>query len=136
MPVGHVVALVAAGLFLVGVLLVGLGVRMLAVDRRRNRTWHAYPGRVVASRWDGDQTRCQVVYRRDGTDVLFWNRYTSTVVGDPVGRPVQVLVNPADAREAVVGSGLVTGTTIGVVLVLVGGFFCVVGAFISLVALS
>jgi hypothetical protein len=136
MPVGHVVALIAAGLFLVGVLLVGLGVRMLAVDRRRNRTWHVYPGQVVASRWDGEQTRCQVVYRRDGTDVLFWNRYTSTVVGNPVGRPVQVLVDPADPREAVVGSGLVTGTTIGVVLVLVGGFFCVVGAFVGLVALS
>lgn len=136
MPVSRVVALIAAGLLLVGVLLAVLGGRMLATARRRRRTWHSCPGQVVASRWDGEQTRCQVAYRRDGTDVLFWNRYTSTVIGDPVGRPVQVLVNPADPHDAVVGSGLITGTTVGVVLVLVGGFFCVVGAFIGLVAAS
>lgn len=136
MPFRVVAPLVAVGLLAFGVLFVVLGIRMLTGDRRRRRTWERFPGRVVASRMDDGQVRCQVVYqRRDGTNVPFWNRYTSTMVGDPVGRQVEVLVNPADPRDAVVGRGLVGGGFVGVVFVVVGAFVALGGAVAGVVML-
>ena len=111
-----------------------LGARTLAGVRRQRRTWHAYPGQVVATQPDGDQVRCQVAYSRDGTTVLFWNRYTSTVLRNPVGRPVTVLVDPADPRHAVVSGGIVDGSTFGVVVVLAGSLAFLIGAVVALAA--
>lgn len=120
--------LVPLGLVLLGGLCLVSGVRTVRTDRVRRRTWRSYPGEVVASRLDGEQTRCQVGYRRaDGTKVLFWNSFTSTTVLDPVGRQVLVLENPADPRQAVVGSGLVGGGVVGTVFAVVGGLMVVAG---------
>ncbi len=137
MPSAWILPLVALGFLAFGVLFVVIGVRTLRSDGLRRRTWHATSGQVVASRLDGEQVRCQVAYRRpDGTEVLFWNRYTSTVMGDPVGRAVQVLVNPSDPHDAVVSSGLVGGSLLGAVLVSIGGVFAVVGAVVGAFALA
>lgn len=132
MPFTWIPRIVAVGMLLFGLLFVVLGVRTLRADRLRRRTWHAARGQVVASRLDDEHTRCQVAYRRpDGTEVLFWNRYTSTVVRDPVGRAVQVLVNPADPHDAVVSSGLVGGSAVGVVFTAAGSVLAVVGLVVS-----
>ncbi|GAB2572361.1 DUF3592 domain-containing protein [Microlunatus antarcticus] len=136
MTFGQAFTLLSAGFVLLGAVFVVLGARTLASTRRRRRTWHAYPGRVVATRPDGDLVRCQVAYRRDGTQVLFWNRYTSSVLRDPVGRDVPVLVNPADPHDAVVDGGIVDGSTVGVVFVVVGSLAVVIGLVVGLVALT
>jgi hypothetical protein len=120
------------GFLVAGTLMVVVGARPLVRTRRRRRTWHAYPGRIVASRTDGDQVRCQVAYDRDGTKVLFWNRYTTTLLRDPVGREVPVLVNPADPRDAVVAGGTVNGSVISVVFVVVGVLALGRGLFLAL----
>ena len=134
MPFSQVAPLVAGGLVVLGVLLLVGGLRTVRRDRVRRRTWRPYPGEVVASRLDGEQVRCQVAYRRaDGTTALFWNRFTSTTLGDPVGRPVQVLENPADPRDAVVSGGLVGGGLVGTVFAVVGGLLVVVGAVVGVV---
>ncbi len=134
MTFGQAAAAFSAGFVLLGALFVVLGARALASDRRQRRTWHPYPGRVVATRPDGDQTRCQVAYERDGTRVLFWNRYTSTVVRNPVGREVPVLVNPTDPHDAVVAGGIVDGSTVGVVFVVAGSLAVVIGLVVAYVA--
>ena len=136
MTPGQVAPLLALGATLLGALLVVLGVRALLSSRRQRRTWLPYPGRVVASRLDGEQVRCQVAYARDGSEVRFWNRYTSTVVGDPVGREVSVLVNPRDPHDAVVAGGLVGGSTVGVFFVLAGALAVVLGLVIGVVTLA
>lgn len=136
MTSGHFAAVFSATFVLVGALFVVLGARTLAAVRRRRLTWLAYPGRVVATRPDGDQTRSQVAYERDGTKVLFWNRYTSTVVRSPVGREVPVLVNPADPHDAVVAGGIVDGSTVGVVFVVAGSLAVTIGLVVGLVALA
>jgi hypothetical protein len=128
-------AVVSAASVLLGAGFLLLGIRTLVSHRRQRLTWHAYPGRVVATRPDGDQVRCQVAYDRDGTRVLFWNRYTSTVVRNPVGRDVHVLV-PADPHDAVVAGGIVDGSTVGVVLVVAGSLALVIGLAVALVALT
>lgn len=79
--------------------------------------------------------RCQIASWCDGTEVLLWNRHTSSVLHDPVGRAVHVLVNPADPYDAVVAGGLVDGSTVGVVFVLAGSLFLVIGLVVGLVAL-
>lgn len=129
--------LLAAGALLVGGRLLLGGVWTLRRDRVRRATWRPYPGEVVASRLEGEQIRCQVAYRRaDGTKVLFWNRFSSTTLTDPVGREVQVLENPADPREAVVSDGLAAGGRLaGAVFALAGGVFLVVGLGIGVVLL-
>lgn len=131
MTPGQVAALISLGAVLLGALFVVLGVRALVSDGRRRRTWLPFPGRVVASRLDDEQVRCQVAYLRDGTEVRFWNRYTSTVLLDPVGREVGVLVNPEDPADAVVSSGLVSGSTVGVVFVVAGALAVAVGLVIG-----
>lgn len=133
---GQAAALLGLAFTLLGAVFVVLGVRALASSRRQRRTWRPYAGRVVASRLDGDQVRCQVAYARDGAEVRFWNRYTSTVVGDPVGREVRVLVNPGDPHDAVVAGGLVGGSTVGVFFVLAGALAVVVGLVIGVVTLA
>ena len=129
--------LVALGLVLLGAFFLVTGVRTARADALRRRTWRAYPGEVVASVLDGEQTRCQVAYRRaDGTTVLFWNSFTSTVVRDPVGRPVQVLEDPADPHRAVVASGIVSGDLVGTVFAIVGGVLLAAGVVVAAVLLS
>ena len=132
---GQVAPLLGLGATLLGALLVVLGVRALVGSRRRRRTWLPCPGRVVATRLDDGQVRSQVAYLRDGAEVRFWNRYTSSVVRDPVGRDVTVLVNPDDPHDAVVSGGLVGGSTVGVVLVLAGALMVVVGVVVGAGAL-
>ena len=123
----------ALGLLLFGLYFLVSGLRTLTADRRRRRTWRTFPGEVVASRLDDEQVRCQVGYRSDdGTRVLFWNRFTSSVLSDPVGRPVQVLVNPADPHDAVVASGVVGGTLVGVVFTAVGAVLAAGGVTVGL----
>lgn len=127
----HVPALLCVGFLLLGLFFVGSGIRTLAAQSRRSRTWVRMPGRVVASRLDGDLTRSQVAFRLQERTVLFWNRYTSTTVRDPVGRDVQVLVNPADPHDAVVESGLVGGSLVGVLFVVLGSVFALAGALVG-----
>jgi hypothetical protein len=133
---GQLAAVFSAAFVLLGALFVVLGARALASHRRQRRTWRAYPGRVVATRPDGDLVRCQVAYDRDGTTVLFWNRYTSTMVRNPVGRDVPVLVNPADPHDAVVAGGIVDGSTFGVVFVVAGSAAVVIGLVVALLAFT
>jgi len=129
--------LVSLGLVLFGGFFLVTGVRTVRADSRRRRTWRPYPGEVVATDWDGEQTRCQVAYRRaDGTTALFWNTFTSTVVRDPLGRPVQVLENPADPHEAVIASGIVSGDVVGTVFAVVGGVIVAAGVVVAAVLLS
>jgi hypothetical protein len=136
MTSGQFAAVVSAAFVLLGAGFLLLGIRTLVSHRRQRLTWHAYPGRVVATRPDGDQVRCQVAYDRDGTRVLFWNRYTSTVVRNPVGRDVHVLVNPADPHDAVVAGGIVDGSTVGVVFVAAGSLALAIGLVVALVTLT
>jgi hypothetical protein len=133
---GQLAAVFSAAFVLLGGGFLLLGVRTLVSHRRQRLTWHPYPGRVVATRPDGDQVRCQVAYDRDGTKVLFWNRYTSTVVRNPVGRDVAVLVNPADPHDAVVAGGIVDGSTVGVVFVVAGSLALAIGLVVALVTLT
>ena len=129
--------LVALGLVLLGGFFLVTGIRTVRADRRRRRTWRPYPGEVVATDFDGEQTRCQVGYRRaDGSRALFWNTFTSTVVRDPLGRAVQVLENPADPREAVVAGGIVSGDLVGTVFAVVGGLLVAAGVVVAAVLLS
>ena len=102
MTFGQTFTLIGAGFVLLGASSSSWGPPHPGSTRRRRLTWLRYPGRVVATRPDGDLMRCQVAYWRDGTQVLFWNRYTSSVLRDPVGRDVPVLVNPEDPHDAVV----------------------------------
>ncbi len=118
---------IGIALFCLGVVvLIGAG-RTLLAGRRRARSWLRRDGRVVSSRLDDGAIRYQVSFRHEGREIRFWNRFTSGTGIDPVGREVTVLVNPADAGDAVVergaaGSG-VSGAAFGLfglVLVAVG----------------
>ena len=56
---------------------------------------------------------------------------------DPVGRDVTVLGDPQDhPHDAVVQGGLVGGSAVGAVLVLVGALMVVVGVVVGAVALG
>jgi hypothetical protein len=81
------------------------GARILVRAGRRQRQWRTYPGRVVASRLDEGHFQFQVAFDHDGREIRFWNPYTTTLGVDPVGRDVEVLVNPADPSQAVVREG-------------------------------
>jgi hypothetical protein len=135
--------LIPVGAVLFGALFVSRGVRALASDRERRESWLTFPGRVVGSRtvssgFDGttsDPTQCQVAYIRNGHEIVFWNRFTSTTTfRSPVGRPVEVLVNPADPGDAVVSRGLATGGTRGAILILAGAAFAILGVVFGLSA--
>ena len=133
--------LIPVGSVFIGTLFVLRGVRTVTADRRRRESWLRYPGRVVGSRLvssgfsddlTADQTQCRIAYVRDGREIEFWNRFTSTMLSSPDGRVVEVLVNPDDAGDAVVSDGLANGRVVGVVFALAGAFFVVVGLGIGL----
>ena len=113
---------------LFGLFFLGSGVRTVLVGRQRAQTWRTFPGRVVASRLDDGQYRCQVAYHQDGREIRFWNSFTSSALSDPVGRAVEVLVDPDDPSQAVVSRGLVGAST-------VGWAFCAVGALATVIGL-
>ena len=115
-------------LVLVGLVVLGLGLRSMVTGRRRARTWRTVPGRVVASRLDDGQYHCQVAFDHDGREVRFWNRFTTTALLDPVGRAVEVLVDPADPSQAVVARGLAGAGAAGL-------GFCAFGVVATVVGL-
>jgi hypothetical protein len=132
----HAFGLLPVGFVVIGGFFVLRGLGGLRADRRRRASWLTFPGRVVGSRTvsggdSTDQTQCQVAYLRDGHEVVFWNRFTSTMVRSPHGRVVEVLVNPHDAGDAVVSRGLAGGGTMGVALTLVGALAVVVGLVVG-----
>jgi len=100
-------------LVVVGVLSVVLGGVTVVRDRQRRQDWQATPGRVVASRLEDGQFRSRVAYVWEGRERAFWNRFSATALTDPVGREVEVLVNPEDPDDAVVSRGLVGGSVVG-----------------------
>lgn len=118
-----------------GLLFTGLGISTLRKNRRRREEWVALPGRVVGSRLSGDgQVQCRVAYHRDGREVIFWNRYTSTTMSNPVGRAVEVLVNPDHPDDAVVSRGLVSGGLVGWAFLAFGLVFVVIAIGSGVVA--
>jgi hypothetical protein len=133
---GQFVPVFILGFLVVGTVMIFVGARPFVRARRRRLTWQSYPGRIVASRPYDNQVRCQVAYVRDGTKVLFWNRYTSTLLRDPVGREVSVLVNPADPRDAVVADGTVNGSVVSVIFIVVGALAIGRGLFLVVALLS
>jgi hypothetical protein len=110
-----------------GVIFAVLGARTMIVGRRQREQWQRVPGRVVGSRLDDGQIRSQVAFRHADRDVVFWNRYSTTMASDPVGREVVVLVNPADPSDAVVAGGLAGSGAVGVGLLTFGVLAGVVG---------
>lgn len=113
---------------LFGLVFVGSGVTTLLACRRRARTWRTVPGQVVASRLHDGQFRCQVAFVHEGREIRFWNRFTSSAFSDPVGRAVEVLVDPDDPSRAVVSRGLVGSSVVGLA-------FCAVGALAAAIGL-
>lgn len=111
-----------------GVLFAAFGVTTLAKDSRVRREWQPRRGRVVATRLSDGRFRCLVAYQHEGQEVRFWNRYTSTGLVDPVGREVEVLVDPEDPHDAVVGRGQVGGRVVGGAFLAFGILAVVVGA--------
>ena len=114
----------------IGLLLVLLGVITMVKAHRRRRTWRPATGEVVASRLDGDgHIRYQVAFRLEGREVRFWNRFTSSAGVDPIGRTVDVLINPDDPADAVVVRGAPGSSAIGPIFVVVGVAAALVGLF-------
>jgi len=117
-------------LLLGGLLFAGLGGKTLADTRRQRETWQRARGVVVGSRsadTDTSQVYLQVSYEYLGTRRTFWNRYSSTPLGQTSGREVDILVNPEDPQEAVVARGAASGGVIAVVFVLFGVVALTVG---------
>lgn len=130
MPIGNVLSGLPVGFVVVGVVFLGLGTRSLIQGSRRRESWPTFPGRVVGSRLDDGQIRSQVSYQRDGRDIVFWNRFTATTTTDPVGREVEVMVNPDDPDDAVVGRGLAGGASVGVAFVVFGAVAVMAGIYL------
>lgn len=127
MPIRNALSWLPWGFLAFGLLFIVLGASTVIKDRRRRESWPTFPGRVVGSRLDDGQTQSQVSYLRDGRAIVFWNRFTSTTVTDPVGREVEVMVNPEDPSDAVVGRGLVGGSAAGIGFLVFGVIATVVG---------
>lgn len=127
MPIGNALSWLPWGFLAFGLLFLFLGLRTVIKDRRRRESWPTYPGRVVGSRLDDGRTQSQVSYLRDGREITFWNRYSSTTMSDPVGRDVEVMVNPEDPEDAVVGHGLVGGGLVGFAFIVFGIVAAVAG---------
>lgn len=104
----------------VGAFFAVVGATILISAVRRRRRWRTHPGRVVASRLNDGQFRFQVAFDYDGREVRFWNRYTTSLGADPVGRDVEVLVNPADPSQAVVSKGQSRPEAAGVAFLVFG----------------
>jgi hypothetical protein len=111
----------------VGAFFVVTGATILVRAGRRQRQWRTYPGRVVASRLDDGQFRFQVAFDHDGREIRFWNRHTTVVGVDPVGRDVEVLVNPANPSQAVVSKGQSRPEVAGVGFLVFGVVAMVIG---------
>jgi hypothetical protein len=118
---------------LLGVVFVGFGVSTLRRARRRRQTWTRRVGLVVGSRLSDGQIQAKVSFSDDEGPVTFWNRYTSSFSTDPVGRSVEVLVNPNNRSDAVVANGPAAPTVVagafiafGLLAVLAGGVFLTV----------
>lgn len=105
-----------------------IGATILVGAVRRRRRWRRHPGRVVASRLDDGRFRYQVAFDHDGREIRFWNRYTTSFGGDPVGREVEVLVDPDDPSRAVVSKGQAPPEAVGVALLAFGVVAMVIGA--------
>jgi hypothetical protein len=117
---------------LFGALFLAMGGSTLVGSRRRQRTWLPRTGRVVNSRLDGDgQIRVQVAFQHEGRPITFWNRFTTGSVIDPVGRDVDILVNPADPADAVVARGAGRPSTVGWAFVAFGVIAVVVGIILT-----
>lgn len=114
-----------------GVIFVSLGILTLVRARRRQRGWRSYHGKVVASRLSGGHIRFQVAFDHDGREVRFWNRYTSAGGVDPVGRELEVLVNPADPNDAVVSRGATHPLAVGAGFVVFGVLALTVGGYLA-----
>lgn len=130
---GPVATLVPVALLAFGLVFLGIGVATLRDGRRRRQNWKRVPGKIVGSRLDssgsdGSQIRCQIAFGYQDRDIVFWNRFTSSFVIDPIGREVEVLVNPADPYDAVVAGGLAGSNVVGVSFLVFGGIAVVVGA--------
>ena len=91
---------------ILGLLFLGLGLRMLIRSRHWRRTWTRRAGQVVGSRLSDGQIQSQVTFVDEQGQVTFWNRDTTSFASDPVGRRVEVLVNPEDRSDALVTAGL------------------------------
>lgn len=121
MTFAAVMSLIRPAFVVIGLIVAVIGSGTIARARRRRRTWRAAAGTVVASRLDGDgHVRFQVAFDHAGREVRFWNRYTSASGVDPVGRRVELLVNPDDPSEAVVTRGGPPAEVVGAVFVAVG----------------
>jgi hypothetical protein len=129
-PVSDLTSWLPLGLLAFGVLFVIHGYATWTRDRRRRASWLPYPGRVVATRLDDGQFHSRIAYLRDGHELTFWNRFTSTALTDPVGREVDVLVNPDDPDDAAVSAGLAGGGTVGIVLMAFGVLAALVGGYL------
>jgi len=113
---------------LLGLFFIGSGVSTLHRSRHRRQTWTRRTGLVVGSRLSDGQIQAQVTFSDDEGPVTCWNRYTSSFATDPVGRTVDVLVNPDDRSDAVMADGPATPALVaaafvvfGLIAVLVGG---------------
>ncbi len=113
---------------LFGALFLAMGGSTLVGSRRRQRNWLPQTGRVVGSRLDGDgQIRAQIAFHFEGRPITFWNRFTTGTGIDPVGRDVDILVNPADPTDAVVVRGAGRPSVVGWAFVAFGVIAVVVG---------
>jgi hypothetical protein len=115
---------------IVGVFFMGTGVGMLQRSRRRRRTWTRRTGLVVGSRLFNGQIESQVTFSDDSGPVTFWNRFTTSFTTDPVGRTVDVLVNPDDRSDAVVANGPAAPSIVAGVFVAFGLVAVLAGAWL------
>ena len=115
-------AFVAAGL-----LMFASGIGEIVRHSRRRRSWLPRSGHIISTRLDDGQTQAQVAFEENGQEVRFWNRYTSSGI-QRVGRPVEILVNPANSADAVVVRGAAGGVLVGAVFIVAGLMFAAVGA--------
>ena len=132
MPIGNLLSWLPWAFLAFGLMFIFLGLRTVTGERRRRESWPTYPGWVVGSRLSDGQTQSRVSYQRDGREITFWNRYSSTTMSDPVGREVEVMVNPEDPDDAVVGHGLVGGGLVGLAFIVFGAMALVGGAYVLL----
>ena len=77
------------------------------------------------------QIRAQVAFQYEGRPITFWNRFTTGTGIDPVGRDVDILVNPADPTDAVVVRGATRPSTVGWAFVAFGVIAVVIGIVLT-----